>query len=88
MQFASCQWDPYAKSFLQKIYPSQVIDETKIPKLLDLLKEDILRIQDPDMHQPCQIVAGPHYNDSLKQRVAEALEEFKVEVHNKPIGKG
>ena len=81
MQFASCQWEPYAKSFLQKMYPLKTIDEDKIPKLVALIKSDVLRIQDPSMHSPCQIVAGKEY-DSGKDEVDEAIEEFKREVHD------
>lgn len=80
-QFASCQWEPYAKSFLQKMYPSKTIEEEKIPLLVDLIKRDVLRVQDPDMHQPCQIVAGKRY-DSGKGEVDAAIEEFKREVHD------
>ena len=80
-QFASCQWEPYAKSFLQKMYPSKTIEEEKIPLLVDLIKRDVLRIQDPDMHRPCQIVAGKEY-ESGKGEVDAAIEEFKREVHD------
>lgn len=80
-QFASCQWEPYAKSFLQKMYPSKSIDEDKIPLLVGLIKRDVLRVQDPMMHQPCQIVAGENYL-SGKDEVDAAIDEFKREVHD------
>lgn len=80
-QFASCQWEPYARAFLQKLYPSKTIDDSKIPKLIALIKEDVLRIQDPAFHQPCQIIEGTNFAESDKARVAEAIAEFKREIH-------
>jgi hypothetical protein len=82
MQFASCQWNPYAKSFIQQMYPSITIEDDKIPLLIDLINRDVLRVQDPNFHSPCQIVAGTNYQDSLTTEVHEAIEEFKREVHN------
>lgn len=82
-QFASCQWEPYAKSFLQKMYPAKNIDAEKIPKLVSLINEDVLRIQDPAMHQPCQIVIGKNYvAEEHDGQVADAISEFKREVHD------
>lgn len=83
MVFASCQWNPYAKSFIEKMYPSKKIEDEKIPKLIKLINEDILRVQDPALHQPCQIIAGSNYSSNKKAEVEEAIEEFKREVHDK-----
>lgn len=82
MNFASCQWNPYAKSFLQKMYPSKPVNDDEIPKLIDLINKDVLRIQDPEYHKPCQIIAGNKYqgeeHDSL---IAEAIAELKRVFH-------
>lgn len=82
-QFASCRWNPYAKGFLQRMYPSKVIDDARIPKLIALINEDVLRIQDPAFHQPCQIVAGKNYSAATHDAaVNEAIAEFKREIHD------
>jgi hypothetical protein len=65
------------------MYPSVDIKEELIPKLVELIKGDVLRVQDPKMHSPCQIIAGNNYKDSDKDRVDEAIAEFKKEVHDK-----
>lgn len=82
-QFASCQWEPYAKSFLQQMYPSTEIDAEKIPLLVGLINDDVLRVQDPNMHSPCQIVAGKNYMDSKTTEINDAIDQFKREVHDK-----
>lgn len=80
-QFATC--DPsMALRFLRQIYPGKEVSETTIPKLMNLVKQDVLRIQDPDFHKPAQVVAGNSYVDSMRSEVNEAIEEFKVKVHN------
>lgn len=83
MVFASCQCNPSAKSFIEKMYPSQKIEDEKIPKLIKLINEDVLRVQDPAFHQPCQIIAGSKYTNDKKAEVEESLEEFKREIHDK-----
>lgn len=73
----------FSVCFLQKMYPSRTIDDARIPKLIALINQDVLRIQDPDFHQPCQIVAGKNYVAATHDAaVNEAIEEFKREVHN------
>ena len=77
MQFASCQWTPYARSFIVALYPSTIIDDEKIPKLIELIGEDVLRVQDPAMHQPCQIVAGKNYTDDRMTEINTAIAELQ-----------
>lgn len=80
-QFATCDWNN-AKDFLQQMYPSKTIDGDKIPKLVDLIKSDVLRVQDPNMHQPCQIVQGKSYTKNDDAAISEAIAEFRREVHD------
>ncbi len=81
MQFASCQWNPYAKMFIQKMYPSKIIDDSKMPLLIGLINEDVLRVQDPDFHYPCQVVAGTNYGVLRDKEISEAISEFQRAVH-------
>lgn len=81
MQFATCDWQ-VAMGFLQNLYPSKVIDFGGMPKLKKLVVEDVLRIQDPDFHKPCQIVRGNKYLDSHHDEVREAIQEFIRCTHN------
>jgi hypothetical protein len=80
--FATCEV-PRAVQFIQKMYPSKEVTAEKMPLLLDLIRQDILRVQDPDFHRPCQIIAGNNY-DNAKHGAAvnAALSEFKANIHN------
>ena len=82
MMFATCEVKG-AIRFLKKAYPEKEIKEEQIPKLVDLIGKDILRIQDPDFHIPAQIVSGRKYdkNEHL-ELVNEAINEFMDNVHN------
>jgi hypothetical protein len=83
--FASCDWNgfPGARNHIQKMYPNKVIDDTKISKLIDLINKDILRVQDPDCHQPCQIVQGTKFKEDEHQELVDAaIQEFVQNVHN------
>lgn len=86
LQFASCQWNPYAKSFIQKMYPGKEIMDSEIPLLIALINEDVLRVQDPEMHRPCGIVAGKNYSDSRSDDIAKAINQFTENVHNSTQG--
>lgn len=81
MQFATCEWNR-AVEFLQKIYPTKTIDENKILKLKKLVEEDILRIEDPDLHKPAKITAGKNYDSCFSTDVNDAVKEFRMNVHN------
>ena len=80
--FASCQPN-MALGFIRKMYPSKKISWDDMPLLKVLIGEDILRVQDPDFHQPCQIIAGNKYQPERKQEVDAAVQEFMVNVHNR-----
>lgn len=80
IQFASSQWNPYARGFIQKMYPSRKVDDAKLGKLIDLVNRDVLRVQDPDFHKPCGIIAGQNY-ESGKDEVSAAIDEFKIAMH-------
>lgn len=56
--FATCEVNRGIE-FINKMYPSKE-DLTKedIPLLCNLLSKDILRVQDPNFHQPCQVILG------------------------------
>lgn len=80
--FATCEWNR-ALGFLRSLYPSKVIRDDQLPLLKSLLEEDIVRVQDPAMHQPAQIITGSNYDGELHaDSVAEAVDEFMREVHN------
>jgi len=82
MYFATCQWNPYGKQFLQQLYPSIKIEDLMVQKLIELMNQDILRIEDPNYHQPCQIIQGEKYKPEHNELVQEAMEEFQENVHN------
>ena len=80
--FASCQPE-FALRFIQKMYPDKTITWDDIPLLAALVSRDVLRVQDPDFHQPCQIVTSTKYKPEHKQEVDDALTEFRCNVHDK-----
>ncbi|MBN8492368.1 MAG: hypothetical protein J0M00_13190 [Burkholderiales bacterium] len=61
-QFATCDRQ-FALSFLRQSYPSRVVEDTveNVGPLLDLIASDLIRVQDPNFHQPCQIVPGKRW---------------------------
>lgn len=74
--FATCDTQR-ALGFINKMYPDHK-DLTKkdIPLLYSLISRDILRVQDPDFHQPCQIIGGNKYKDEdaeIKTAIAELM---------------
>lgn len=75
-QFATCE-PARALQFIKTMYPSRTLDEGKFPLLMKLIGEDVLRVQDPDFHQPCQIVAGNQYSNDKTGDVNAAIAEFK-----------
>lgn len=87
-QFASCQWRPYAKSFIQKMFPDKEIVDSEIPLLIALIDEDVLRVQDPDMHGVCQIVTGNNYSESRTDDIDKAIKQFTENMHDSTQGGG
>lgn len=80
LTFASCSWNgfPGAKNHIQKMYPNKTIKEELIPILIDLINRDVLRVQDPDFHQPCQIIAGNNYTKFHDDEINAAITQFKT----------
>ena len=80
--FATCEV-PRAIDFIKKMYPDKEVSAEKMPKLMELIKQDVLRVQDPDFHRPCQIISGNNYDESKHSNsVSEAISEFMKNVHN------
>lgn len=75
--FATCD-RRMALGFLQKQYPLRVVEDTpeSAGPILDLIAADIIRVQDPDFHQPCQIVPGKAYDESRASEILSACQEF------------
>jgi len=76
MNFATCQWSPWGELFLAKSYPHLNINFERLDKLKSLLDQDILRIQNPDFHNPAQIIQGTNYNQSHENMVDEAIKQL------------
>ena len=78
--FATCE-PQRALKFINKMYPSKK-DLTKkdVPLLYDLIHRDILRVQDPAFHQPCQITTGNKYSKDCKDEVDRAIAEFQAAI--------
>jgi hypothetical protein len=71
-QFATC--DPKrALTFIQRFYK---VEESDIPCMLNLIKRDVLRVQDPDMHSRCEITAGKKYDTKFDADITEAVSEL------------
>ncbi|WP_028982867.1 hypothetical protein [Sporolactobacillus terrae] len=75
--FATCEVNR-GLEFINKMYPShEDLAKEDVPLLCDLLKEDVLRVQDPDFHQPCQIILGDKGNMVRdKGRINEAVKQL------------
>jgi hypothetical protein len=75
--FATCEVNT-GLMFINKMYPScDDLTKEDIPLLCDLLKDDILRVENPDFHQPCQIILGNNGNIERDQkRINEAVKQF------------
>lgn len=60
--FATCD-RRNAVRYLRKLYPASNFtgDETFAADFMKLLEADVVRVQDPDYHQPSQVVPGTNY---------------------------
>lgn len=72
--FATCD-RRFALGFLRHEYPTRDLQDTpeSIGPLLDLVSEDLIRVQDPAYHQPCQIVQGQQYDSSRHAEIMETI---------------
>jgi hypothetical protein len=75
--FATCEC-PRALGFINKMYPNHKdLVKEDIPLLYELIQQDVLRVQDPDFHQPCQIIAGNKYSKEYDQQIQGAIKELQ-----------
>lgn len=77
--FATCL-PQMALEFINKMYPNRKdLIKEDIPLLYGLISKDVLRVQDPDFHQPCQIIAGNNYKGN-EVEVQQAVTEFQAKI--------
>jgi hypothetical protein len=75
--FATCNISN-AIRFINSNYPDKKdLTQEDIPKLTNLIKDDVLRVQDPMMHNPCQIILGKKYIKKHDDAITEAIEELE-----------
>jgi len=72
--FATCDVR-MAMRFIKHFYPS--IDKERIPKLTELIRTDVLRVMDPQWHDPCQIIHGDAYDSKHDSEISAAIQELK-----------
>ena len=64
--FATCE-RRRALGFLRAIYSKHEVNDTgRVAALLDLVEADIMRIQDPMMHKPAQVIAGSAWDEGRR----------------------
>lgn len=87
--FATCD-RRMALDFLKKQYPLRIVEDTpdSAGPILDLVAADLIRVQDPDFHQPCQIVAGKAYDEDLASEILQACQAFHDRVVNTDAAQG
>lgn len=74
--FATCE-RPRALRFLQDLYPSSTVEDSGATStLLDLVGADIVRVQDPAMHSPAQIVPGTNWDESRRNEITAIASAF------------
>ena len=78
IQFATCN-PKRALEFLRKMYPELPnLSWDDLPLTLDALKKDLIRVQDPDYHKPCQVtISGPAVDKPLTAEVKAVVAEMK-----------
>jgi carbamate kinase len=75
--FATCEVNRGIE-FINKMYPTKEdLTRDDVPLLWNLLTRDIVRVQDPDFHRPCQIIAGNNYQDSHNNEIQDAINQLK-----------
>lgn len=75
--FATCDRQR-ALGFLKKLYPSAVIEDApeSAGPLLDLVERDVMRIPDPDFHQPAQVIPGDAWNEAEREACVAICQAF------------
>lgn len=87
MQFATCDRSR-ALFFLQEVYPSKNIEDTpeSAGSLLDLVEQDVVRIQDPSMYgKRIQVVPGTNWKEETREQVTQACMIFHGKKNNERI---
>lgn len=83
--FATCDVKK-AMGFINKMYPSHKdLIEEDIPQLVKLINRDVVRVQDPDFHQPCQIIEGRNYTKEYSVDIFDAISELKNALAGKQV---
>lgn len=78
IEFATCERGT-ALNFLRAVYPGKDVVDTPecAGPLLDLVAQDILRVQDPMMYGGrIGIIAGKAYQPQHEQQAARTAQEF------------
>ena len=70
--FATCDKER-AFHFIRKMYPDRNLTREYLFPLLKLVEKDIIRVQDPDFHQPCRIIEGTNFTSGSQYEVDVAL---------------
>ncbi len=66
-----------ALGFLKTLYPACVVEDSGTTKeLLDLVEKDILRIDDPMMHNPAQVRLGKNCDPSQETAMIAVCQRF------------
>lgn len=75
--FATCD-RRMALGFLQQAYPTCVIEDSadSAGPLLDLVEADVIRVQDPNFHQPTEIVPAKNWDASRHDERVAVCAEF------------
>lgn len=75
--FATCDRG-MALGFLRKLYPSRDVADTPedAGPLLDIVEADIVRVQDPDYHRPCQIMPSKNWDASRHDEFVAICQKF------------
>lgn len=83
-QFATCDRN-FALLFLQQEYPTKIVDTTTVGPILNLIGEDLIRVQDPKYHQPCQIVPGNKWDEARRNEVLTLCQDVFGSLPDKPV---
>jgi len=78
IQFATCD-RKRALQFLQQVYPSGNVEDTpeSAGPLLELVEQDIVRVQDPAMYgNQIQVVPGKKWQEDMREEVMEVCQKF------------
>lgn len=77
IQFATCD-RRRALEFLQKLYPKSRVSDTgdSAGALLDWVEKDIVRVQDPDYHNPATIIPATNWKEEYRSEVFTIARQF------------